>query len=82
MEYLKEGFVKIVMSSFDFFLDFGLPAFVIACILSVYFFPTLIAKIRNHHNATAIIVLNISGGWTIIGWIVALVWSCTSNTKK
>ncbi len=48
-----------------------------------YFLPTIVARKRKHNNALAIFILNLisifTGG---IGWIVALVWACTSNTKK
>lgn len=56
---------------------------VIAVVLVVfaYFFPSLVAGVRHHHNATAILVLNIFLGWTVLGWIVALVWSCTAVAK-
>jgi hypothetical protein len=32
---------------------------------------------RRHHNRSAIIALNLLLGWTILGWITALVWSLT-----
>jgi len=43
-----------------------------------YFLPTIIALSRNHHNACAICALNCFLGWTVIGWIAALVWSLTA----
>ena len=46
--------------------------------LAIYFIPTIVAYNRDHHNKTAIIVLNIVAGWLLIGWIVALIWSCTA----
>ena len=36
---------------------------------------------RGHNNTTAIIVLNLLAGWTFVGWIVALVWAFTADTK-
>jgi hypothetical protein len=47
----------------------------IICI-ALYFTPGLIAAFRSHHQAAAIIVLNLLLGWTIIGWVVAIVWAC------
>jgi hypothetical protein len=32
---------------------------------------------HRHHNAVAILVLNLLLGWTLIGWMVALVWALT-----
>lgn len=51
---------------------------VVACL---YFLPGLIASQRGHHNANAIFVLNLFLGWTILGWIGALVWSVTAVRK-
>lgn len=45
-----------------------------------YFVPFAVAHMRGHRNAVAIFVLNLLLGWTFIGWVVALVWACTSNT--
>ena len=41
----------------------------------LYFLPTLIASRREHRNLVAIGALNLFLGWTLIGWVVALVWS-------
>lgn len=49
--------------------------------LVVHFLPSLIAVKRSHKNAMAIVALNIFLGWTVIGWVAALVWSCTSQEK-
>jgi hypothetical protein len=46
-----------------------------------YFIPTAVALFRGHHNKGAIIVLNLFLGWTLIGWVVALVWACTQVRK-
>lgn len=43
-----------------------------------YLLPTLIATTRNHHNAMPIAIINIFMGWTVAGWFVAFIWSCTS----
>lgn len=43
----------------------------------IYFIPSIIAAKREHHNTTAIVVLNIFGGVIGLGWLVALIWSCT-----
>lgn len=40
-----------------------------------YFAPTIIAVVRKKRNAGAIAVLNIFLGWTVVGWVVALVWA-------
>ena len=46
----------------------------------LYFLPTVVALIRGHLSALAIFLLNLFFGWTLIGWLIALIWSCTGNT--
>lgn len=48
-------------------------------LLSVYAVPSLVAVKRKKNNALAIAALNISLGWTLIGWAGALVWACTKD---
>jgi len=43
--------------------------------LAVYFVPTIVAIVRHARNVLGIVLLNIFGGWTLVGWIIALVWS-------
>ena len=46
----------------------------VICIL-LYFLPSIIAVIRHHRNALPIFLLNLFLGWTLIGWIAAIIWS-------
>lgn len=59
-------------------MEFVLIAIVIAC----YFLPGLIAAYRNHHSAVAIMCLNLFLGWTLLGWVGALVWAFTAVNKS
>ena len=43
--------------------------------LFVYFVPYMIAVARGKENSLAIGLLNIFLGWTLAGWVVALVWA-------
>jgi Superinfection immunity protein len=45
------------------------------------FFPTYVAIARRHNNCGSIFVLNLFLGWTLIGWVVALVWSFSSQSS-
>ncbi|HTQ87464.1 MAG TPA: superinfection immunity protein [Candidatus Solibacter sp.] len=47
--------------------------------LFVYFIPTLVA--RRKRNSAAIFVLNLFLGWTLVGWVVALVWALTKDSQ-
>jgi hypothetical protein len=47
----------------------------------MYFVPAVVAVLRKHNNSGAICILNLLLGWTFIGWVVAIVWSFTDNTR-
>lgn len=55
--------------------------FVLAVVL-VHFLPTIIALARGHHNGFAIFLTNLLLGWTVIGWIIALIWSVTAIERR
>lgn len=44
-------------------------------LLGIYFFPALIAWARGNRQTTAIFILNLLLGWTLLGWVGALVWA-------
>lgn len=48
-------------------------------LLVTYILPMIVAINRNHRNKLAISMLNILLGWSLIGWIIAMVWACTSD---
>ena len=45
----------------------------------LYFRPSIIGKDKK--NAIAIFALNLFAGWTVIGWIGALVWPLTVEER-
>jgi hypothetical protein len=45
----------------------------------MYFLPTIIAFARSKRDTTSILLLNFFLGWTMIGWIVALVWAAKND---
>ncbi len=47
----------------------------VVVVMGIYFLPTLIAIDREHAQVPALFVLNLLLGGTVIGWVVALVWS-------
>ena len=48
----------------------------------LYFLPSIIANARKNSNTTAITLLNLFLGWTVIGWIAALIWAFSSGSKQ
>lgn len=49
---------------------------------AIYFIPAIIACIRHHRRKVAILVLNILAGWTVLGWVGALIWALVSERKS
>jgi hypothetical protein len=45
----------------------------------LYFLPTIIAFRRDRHNKGAILVLNLFLGWSVIGWVISMVWAVSSS---
>ncbi|WP_254664160.1 superinfection immunity protein [Pseudomonas mosselii] len=41
----------------------------------LYMLPTIEAKLRGHTNIASIALVNFFLGWTLLGWVVALVWA-------
>jgi hypothetical protein len=58
------------------FLLFGL------FLLLLYFLPAIKAYRDKKTNKQAILALNIFLGWTVVGWVVALVWAYTQNDAR
>ena len=58
-----------------FYMDSIAIAAVLTISIVIHFLPWLIALGRNHPNTMAIFCLNLFLGWTLIGWVGALIWS-------
>jgi Superinfection immunity protein len=46
-----------------------------AILFALYFLPAIVAAWRHHSSVNAIATLNLFLGWTLIGWVAALVWA-------
>lgn len=53
-----------------------------AILLTLYFFPTIIAMARSARAAGGVFVINLFLGWTILGWILALAWAAGGETAE
>jgi len=62
-----------------YYLTYRAVIFVVT--FTIYFLPSFIGGRKR--NGCAIFVLNLFLGWTIIGWVIALVWACCrdENTR-
>jgi len=65
-----ESFVDGICNLISFYLALG-------SVLGLYMAPLIIATIRDHDRLPWIGLLNFAAGWTVVGWIGALVWSVT-----
>ena len=53
---------------------------IVLAVLSVgYMLPWMIAALRGKSNHWAVMVLNLLLGWTLIGWVIALVMAVNSH---
>ena len=50
-------------------------------LIAMYWLPTLIALVRQTPSALGIAALNFFLGWTVIGWIMALVWALAASNS-
>ena len=58
--------------------SFGLLEIVLVVFMfAFYFLPSLVAYLRKHKNLLAIFLLNLFLGWSVLGWVISLVWSAT-----
>lgn len=72
--------MEFITNIFNNYLNFGflgimLLVLSIGIILIIYFLPTIIADHRKKKQFTAIRLINIFLGFTIIGWVGSLVWA-------
>ena len=56
-------------------------AWIVAVLTAGYMLPWAIAATRNKSNTLAIALVNVLLGWTLVGWIVALVMSASSEPR-
>lgn len=60
-----------------------LKTFIIVSLsVAAYILPTIIASKRHHKMRTMIMLLNVMGGWTIIGWLTTLFWALSKNIDE
>jgi hypothetical protein len=43
------------------------------CVLAFYFLPTIMAIKRKSPHTTTVVIINFVFGFTLVGWIIALV---------
>jgi hypothetical protein len=56
-------------------------AWVLTILTVGYFLPWAVAATRGKSNSGAIGLVNLLLGWTLIGWVVALVMACGTHQR-
>jgi hypothetical protein len=51
-------------------------------IAAVYFLPSMVALARRHRNGSAVFLLNLLAGWTVIGWVISLIWATIKDPSS
>ena len=54
----------------------------VTLLVLLYFLPAFNGYSRKHASGDSILLLNLFLGWTVIGWLAALIWSASGNTRK
>lgn len=55
-----------------------MPDLIIFLGILFYIVPAFIALVRGHRQVVPIILLNLLLGWTLLGWVGALIWASVS----
>ena len=53
----------------------------ISMLFIMYWLPTIVAIVRQAHSALGVFLVNFFLGWTILGWIFALIWSLAADNR-
>jgi len=61
--------------------DIIVVVFIISILLFIYFIPTFVAYRKLHDDFFDIFIYNIFYGYTIIGWIMVLIWARTRDDE-
>lgn len=57
-----------------------ITATIIVISIIIYFTPSILGE--NKKNSMSILMLNLFLGWTLIGWVVSLVWAVSKDNPN
>jgi hypothetical protein len=69
----------VVVTVFGLKLGLNVIVWALAVLTLGYLLPFAIAFSRGHKDTFAILFVDLFLGWSVIGWVVALVWSVKSK---
>ena len=73
---MSEGLAKLFPGVEDWLIVL-IPLFLIA-----YFIPFFVASAREHRFSNAIGLINLLLGWTVIGWLAAIIWAVNRDVRE
>lgn len=60
-----------------------LGAFVfLLTLIAIYLLPWIVAMARHRVSAGAILMANILFGWTVLGWVICMIWALTGYSHS
>ena len=71
-----------ILNNYNFFISFIFIALISWIILEILFLPWNIAWANKHQSAWGILIVNLLLFWTIIGWILSLIWSLNDIKQR
>lgn len=63
-------------------LGYGIFSAVLVGMILLYFVPSVVGFVREHQNAMPIFILNLFFGWSLLGWVICLAWSFSSDVRE
>jgi hypothetical protein len=64
---------------YGYFLESPAMMTFILALFVMYWLPTIVAIARHTHSALGIAALNFFFGWTVVGWLLALIWALAAS---
>lgn len=52
-----------------------MAGFAFTILTGMYFLPTILAAARGNRSTMGVGLLNFFAGWTLVGWVIALIWA-------
>ena len=73
--------INLKESPFVQFVVFVASIIVLVIAIRLLLLPYFIARNRNHRNKIPILLTTLFFGWSLMGWLVAIIWSTTCNIE-
>jgi hypothetical protein len=71
-----------------FYIVFSYFVSIVVCLIlfSIYMLPSIFILLRKIHkkpilNRWNLVVFNFILGWTVVAWVISMIWSITVGTK-